>query len=111
MKLDLNEMRKAAGLPEQLVKVTEGLIAQADEFKVEHDENDQVHIIDGEGTIRVSMPVDVWRQLISSKPETSDVDRAEVETRANDAEQSPENLERIRRSNEKHMSRNDPRMG
>jgi len=39
-----------------------------------------------------------------NKKHMSDVDRAEIEARANDADQSPENLERIRRKNKKHMS-------
>ena len=34
--------------------------AKADEFIAEMDDDGQVHIFDGEGTIRLSMPYDVW---------------------------------------------------
>lgn len=36
------------------------IIAQADEFIAEMDDDGQVHVFDGEGTIRLSMPYDVW---------------------------------------------------
>lgn len=39
------------------------LIAHADEFRVEMDEDEQVHILDGEGAVRVSMPLIIWKQL------------------------------------------------
>ena len=39
------------------------LIAHADEFRVEQDEDGQVHILDGEQSIRVSMPLTVWKKL------------------------------------------------
>ena len=39
------------------------LLAKADEFRVEIDDNEQVHLLDGEGTIRVSMPYVIWKQL------------------------------------------------
>lgn len=39
------------------------LIAHADEFRVEMDEDEQVHILDGEGAVRVSMPLVIWKQL------------------------------------------------
>ena len=39
------------------------VIGKSDEFKVELDKNGQVHLIDGEGTIRASMPKNVWKDL------------------------------------------------
>jgi hypothetical protein len=39
------------------------VIAKADEFRVELDEDEQVHLKDGEGNIRVSMPLVIWKQL------------------------------------------------
>lgn len=39
------------------------LIAHADEFRVELDEDEQCHLLDGEGSIRVSMPFIIWKQL------------------------------------------------
>jgi hypothetical protein len=46
------------------VPLTEGhVIGKADGFKVELDKDGQVHLIDGEGTIRVSMPKDTWKNL------------------------------------------------
>jgi hypothetical protein len=39
------------------------LISRADEFRVEMDKDEQVHLLDGEGTIRVSMPLVIWKQL------------------------------------------------
>lgn len=39
------------------------LLSQADEFRVEIDENEQVHLLDGEQTVRVSMPYVIWKQL------------------------------------------------
>lgn len=42
------------------------LLAQADEFRVECDEDKNVHLLDGEQSIRVSMPLKVWKQLVTS---------------------------------------------
>ena len=39
------------------------VIAKADEFRVELDADEQVSLIDGEGTVRVSMPLVIWKQL------------------------------------------------
>ena len=39
------------------------LIAHADEYRVEMDEDEQVSLLDGEGTIRVTMPLVVWKNL------------------------------------------------
>jgi hypothetical protein len=39
------------------------VIAKADEYTVEQDEDEQIHIIDGEGIIRLSMPLIIWNQL------------------------------------------------
>lgn len=39
------------------------VIGKAAEFKVELDGDEQVHILDGEGTIRLSMPFMIWKQL------------------------------------------------
>lgn len=39
------------------------LIAHADEFRVELDEDEQVNLLDGEGTVRVTMPLVIWKQL------------------------------------------------
>lgn len=39
------------------------IIAKADEFRVELDDEEQVHLIDGEETIRVSMPLVIWKEL------------------------------------------------
>lgn len=36
------------------------VLAQADEFIAEMDDDGQVHVFDGEGVIRLSMPYDVW---------------------------------------------------
>jgi hypothetical protein len=47
--------------------VTEGLIARADEFKVELDEDGLVHLLDGEETVRVSMPIDIWKRMAGKK--------------------------------------------
>lgn len=39
-------------------------IAKADEFKIMyHDAEESIDLVDGEGTIRVSMPMVVWKQL------------------------------------------------
>lgn len=40
------------------------LIGQADEFTVELDSDGFVHILDGEGVIRLSMPHLIWKQLV-----------------------------------------------
>ena len=42
------------------------VIAQADEWRVEADDDDQVHLIDGEGTVRASMPLEIWDGLVKS---------------------------------------------
>ena len=42
------------------------IIGKADEFKVELDGDEQVHITDGEGTVRLSMPFMIWKQLTRS---------------------------------------------
>jgi hypothetical protein len=47
--------------------VTEGLIARTDEFKVELDEDGLVHLLDGEETVRVSMPIDIWKRMAGKK--------------------------------------------
>ena len=39
------------------------IVAQADEFIAEMDDDGQVHILDGEGSIHVSMPYDVWESF------------------------------------------------
>lgn len=39
------------------------IIAKADEFRVEVDADEQVHLLDGEDTVRVSMPLVIWKQL------------------------------------------------
>ena len=39
------------------------VIAHAAEFKVELDPDEQVHLVDGQGSVRVSMPLVIWRQL------------------------------------------------
>lgn len=41
------------------------LVAHADEFRVEMDEDETVHLLDGEQSIRVSMPIKTWRKLCS----------------------------------------------
>jgi hypothetical protein len=38
-------------------------IAGTDEFSVEHDSDDMVHLLDGERTIRVTMPYRDWVEL------------------------------------------------
>lgn len=40
------------------------LLADSDEFAAYLDSDDSVHILDGEYTIRVSMPLRVWENLI-----------------------------------------------
>lgn len=43
---------------------TEKVIAKADEFKVIlNTETEQVNILDGEKTVRLTMPLIVWKQL------------------------------------------------
>lgn len=39
------------------------VIAKADQYKVELDEDEQIHLLDGEGTVLVSMPEVIWNQL------------------------------------------------
>lgn len=44
----------------------ETLIAEADEFQaVLNDSSGFVDIIDGEGVIRLSMPIDTWEKFVS----------------------------------------------
>jgi hypothetical protein len=38
-------------------------LAGTDEFSVEHDSDDMVHLLDGERTIRVTMPYHDWVEL------------------------------------------------
>lgn len=46
--------------------VTEGLLSQSDEFRVELDDG-QVHLLDGENTVRISMPLNVWKKMAGKK--------------------------------------------
>lgn len=39
------------------------VLGKSDEFKLELDKDGQVHLLDGEGTVRVSMPKDTWKDL------------------------------------------------
>lgn len=39
------------------------ILAQADEFIAEMDDDGTVNVVDGEGTIRLSMPYDVWESF------------------------------------------------
>lgn len=39
------------------------VIAKADEFTLMLDADEQVHLLDGEKTVRVSMPLIIWKQL------------------------------------------------
>lgn len=63
----LMDMVKTQFEPDDLTESSDGnwpkLIAHADEFRVEMDEDEQVHILDGEGAVRVSMPLVIWKQL------------------------------------------------
>lgn len=43
----------------------ESKTARADEFTLQ-EEDGWVHILDGEQSVRLSMPVDVWKQLIQN---------------------------------------------
>ena len=38
-------------------------IAKADEFKVQIDEDEQVSLLDGEESVRVTMPLVIWKRL------------------------------------------------
>jgi hypothetical protein len=58
---------KSMGRPVPKQDVAEGLLAQSDEFKVELDDDGMVHVLDGEGTIRVSMPVNIWKRMAGKK--------------------------------------------
>lgn len=42
------------------------LIAESDEFKVFYEDCDNVTILDGEGSVRLTMPFDVWTELMAS---------------------------------------------
>lgn len=44
-------------------EVTTQELAFADEFSVEHDSDDMVHLLDGERSVRVSMPYHTWVEL------------------------------------------------
>jgi len=39
------------------------VLGKSDEFKLELDMDGQVHLLDGEGTVRVSMPKNTWKDL------------------------------------------------
>lgn len=39
------------------------VIAKADEYRVELDDDEQVHLLNGHSRILVSMPLVVWKQL------------------------------------------------
>mgnify|MGYP003651981012 CR=1 FL=1 len=45
------------------------ILGQADEYVLELDADGTVHLLDGEKTIRVSMPLDIWQQLIKTTVE------------------------------------------
>ncbi len=54
----MNRLLELAGV------LTEGhVLGKSDEFKLELDKDGQVHLLDGEGTVRVSMPKDTWKDL------------------------------------------------
>lgn len=56
-----NEQHKALSFKDFLI--VETLIAQADEWRVEQDEDGLVHLIDGEQTIRATMTSQIWQAL------------------------------------------------
>lgn len=49
--------------PDEYREATTKELAFADEFSVEHDSDDMVHLLDGERHVRVSMPYHVWVEL------------------------------------------------
>lgn len=55
-----SDIRKHLGMTKPAV------LAQADEWRVEQDEDGQVHLVDGEGTIRASFDYDIWEKLSSA---------------------------------------------
>jgi hypothetical protein len=55
-----SDIRKHLGMTKPAV------LAQADEWRVEQDEDGQVHLLDGEGTIRASFDYDIWEKLSSA---------------------------------------------
>jgi len=57
---ELKKLLENAGVREET-----SALARYDEFSIEVD-NHWIHLLDGEGTIRVTMPQDVWDGLISS---------------------------------------------
>ena len=44
------------------------IYAEADEWTVEADEGDEetVHLVDGEGTVRATMDIETWIELVKS---------------------------------------------
>ena len=52
------------GAPEEDKPAEPKVIAKADQYKVELDDDEQVHLMDGEETILVSMPLVIWKQLM-----------------------------------------------
>lgn len=42
------------------------VIAQYDKFRLIQEEDNWIHLEEGEGNVRVSMPVDIWDRLISN---------------------------------------------
>lgn len=48
------------------------LIAQTDEYRAELDEDRQVHIMDGEGTMRLSMPMKAFRAFVKEAAKNVD---------------------------------------
>ena len=63
----VEDMVRAMFDPEDLNEETDDnwpkLISAADEFRVEVDEDEQVSILDGEHTVRLTMPLVIWKQL------------------------------------------------
>ena len=53
---------KAKGVTED-EETPRKVIAKADEFTVELDEDEQVYILDGENSVRLQMPLVIWKQL------------------------------------------------
>lgn len=54
--LGLNEAEEESEWPK--------VIAKADEYRVEVDEDEQVSLLDGKDTVKVTMPLVIWKQLI-----------------------------------------------
>jgi hypothetical protein len=57
----LHDQDDAPGAFDHEMTTTE--LAGSDEFTVEHDSDDMVHILDGERSIRCTMPYHVWLDL------------------------------------------------